>query len=106
MSIRVDGIRKTFGGFAALDDISLNVPQGELVGLLGPSGTVTTRPPHCTTQRITPGTQGTHDPDTHATMTTALTPGGTYHSAGAQVPPALGTSPSLQVHSAAMALDR
>ena len=31
MSIRVDGIRKTFGGFAALDDISLNVPQGELV---------------------------------------------------------------------------
>lgn len=38
MSIRVDGIRKTFGGFAALNDISLNVPQGELVGLLGPSG--------------------------------------------------------------------
>lgn len=38
MSIRVDGIRKTFGGFAALDDIALNVPQGELVGLLGPSG--------------------------------------------------------------------
>jgi len=38
MSIQVRNLRKTFGGFAALDDVSLDVPGGELVALLGPSG--------------------------------------------------------------------
>lgn len=38
MSIQVNGIRKTFGRFVALDDISLEFPGGELVALLGPSG--------------------------------------------------------------------
>jgi sulfate transport system ATP-binding protein len=38
MSIEVKGIRKTFGGFVALDDISLEFPTGELIALLGPSG--------------------------------------------------------------------
>ncbi len=38
MSIEVRGIRKTFGHFTALDDISLDFPSGELVALLGPSG--------------------------------------------------------------------
>jgi sulfate/thiosulfate transport system ATP-binding protein len=38
MSIEVRGVNKSFGDFKALDDISLNFPDGELVALLGPSG--------------------------------------------------------------------
>jgi sulfate transport system ATP-binding protein len=38
MSIEVRNLRKTFGDFVALDNISLDVPGGELVALLGPSG--------------------------------------------------------------------
>jgi sulfate transport system ATP-binding protein len=38
MSIEVRGIRKTFGGFVALDGVSLDFPTGELIALLGPSG--------------------------------------------------------------------
>jgi sulfate/thiosulfate transport system ATP-binding protein len=38
MSIEVRNLRKTFGRFVALDDVSLDVPGGELVALLGPSG--------------------------------------------------------------------
>ena len=38
MSIEVRNIRKTFGSFVALDDVSLDIPTGELVALLGPSG--------------------------------------------------------------------
>jgi len=38
MSISVKGIRKCFGKFVALDDVSLEIPAGQLVALLGPSG--------------------------------------------------------------------
>src|SRR6476619_1610674 len=38
MSIQVRNLRKAFGDFVALDDVSLDVPGGELVALLGPSG--------------------------------------------------------------------
>ncbi|MBX3664726.1 MAG: sulfate ABC transporter ATP-binding protein [Burkholderiales bacterium] len=38
MSIEVRNIRKAFGDFAAVDNVSLDVPTGELVALLGPSG--------------------------------------------------------------------
>jgi len=38
MSIHVRGITKSFGSFTALDDVSLEVPEGTLLALLGPSG--------------------------------------------------------------------
>jgi sulfate transport system ATP-binding protein len=38
MSIEVRNISKRFGGFVAVEDVSLEVSAGELVALLGPSG--------------------------------------------------------------------
>jgi sulfate transport system ATP-binding protein len=38
MSITVKNVSKHFGSFAAVDDVSLEVPNGSLVALLGPSG--------------------------------------------------------------------
>ncbi|WP_372391559.1 sulfate/molybdate ABC transporter ATP-binding protein [Xanthomonas sp. NCPPB 3582] len=38
MGIRIHRLRKQFENFTALDDISLDVRQGELLALLGPSG--------------------------------------------------------------------
>ena len=38
MSIDVRDVTKRFGAFTALDDVTLEVPDGELVALLGPSG--------------------------------------------------------------------
>src|SRR5438067_343274 len=38
MRIDVDAISKRFGDFAALDEVTLEVPAGSLTTLLGPSG--------------------------------------------------------------------
>jgi sulfate/thiosulfate transport system ATP-binding protein len=38
MSISIQNVSKRFGDFVALDDVSLGVPTGSLVALLGPSG--------------------------------------------------------------------
>jgi sulfate/thiosulfate transport system ATP-binding protein len=38
MGISVEGARKQFGDFVALDDVSIEVPDGSLTALLGPSG--------------------------------------------------------------------
>ena len=38
MSIEAVKITKKFGSFTALKDVDLEVPSGELVALLGPSG--------------------------------------------------------------------
>ena len=36
--ISVKGVTKRFGDYVALDDVSLDVPDGSLTALLGPSG--------------------------------------------------------------------
>lgn len=38
MSIAIRNITKQFGAFQALDNVSLDIPSGQLVALLGPSG--------------------------------------------------------------------
>ena len=38
MGISVEGANKRFGDFQALDDVSIEVPDGSLTALLGPSG--------------------------------------------------------------------
>lgn len=38
MSVSIQNIHKTFGSYRALDDVSLEVPEGSLTALLGPSG--------------------------------------------------------------------
>ena len=36
--IRVDHIRKSFGGIHAVDDCSFDIPEGSITGLIGPNG--------------------------------------------------------------------
>src|SRR5271154_6134577 len=36
--LQVDGLRKSFGGLVAVNDISLAVSAGEVLGLIGPNG--------------------------------------------------------------------
>jgi ABC-type branched-subunit amino acid transport system ATPase component/ABC-type branched-subunit amino acid transport system permease subunit len=36
--LRVDGLRRHFGGVVAVDDVSLEVRAGEVLGLIGPNG--------------------------------------------------------------------
>ena len=38
MSIEVHGVTKRFGDFVALDNVSVDIPTGQLTALLGPSG--------------------------------------------------------------------
>jgi sulfate transport system ATP-binding protein len=38
LSIEIENVNKRFGGFVALDNVSVSIPSGQLTALLGPSG--------------------------------------------------------------------
>jgi ABC-2 type transport system ATP-binding protein len=38
LAVKVEHLTKKFGGFTAVDDVSFEVPAGEIVGYLGPNG--------------------------------------------------------------------
>jgi ABC-2 type transport system ATP-binding protein len=38
MSISIEHLTKTYGGFAAVDDVTIEIPSGSVFGLLGPNG--------------------------------------------------------------------
>ena len=66
MAISVEHVTKNFGDFVALDDVSVDVPDGSLTALLGPSGggkstaaaTHTPAPTEPAAGTITPGPPG------------------------------------------------
>ena len=37
-ALHLEHLRKTFGSFTAVDDVSLTVPRGSVYGFLGPNG--------------------------------------------------------------------
>ncbi len=45
--LQVDGMTKMFGGFVALDSVSLHLNQGERLGLIGPNGSGKTTMINC-----------------------------------------------------------
>jgi ABC-2 type transport system ATP-binding protein len=46
-AVEVRGLRKVYGGFVALDDVSLSVADGEIFGILGPNGAGKTTTVEC-----------------------------------------------------------
>ena len=56
--LTVSGLTKRFGGFTALQDVSFDVNQGEIVGLIGPNGSGKTTCFNCVSGTLAP-TAGT-----------------------------------------------
>ena len=52
--LRVDAITKTFGGFTALDNISVDIRKGERFGLIGPNGSGKTTLINCISGALRP----------------------------------------------------
>ena len=53
-AIRVDSLAKIFGGLAAVDGVTLEVPAGERRALIGPNGAGKTTLFHCVTGTLAP----------------------------------------------------
>src|SRR5436853_1382954 len=58
LPLRIQSLVKSFGGRAALADVSLEVAEGEILGLLGPNGAGKTTLIRCVVGRVAPD-QGT-----------------------------------------------
>ena len=52
--LRVDGLTKMFGGFVALDNISIEIRKGERFGLIGPNGSGKTTLVNCISGALRP----------------------------------------------------
>ena len=52
--LRVSGLTKRFGGFAALNAVSFDVYEGEILGLIGPNGSGKTTAFNCISGALTP----------------------------------------------------
>jgi ABC-2 type transport system ATP-binding protein len=53
--IEVHGLRKCYGRVAALDDLSFEVPEGSVTGLLGPNGRLRVTSPRRRRRACVPG---------------------------------------------------
>jgi branched-chain amino acid transport system ATP-binding protein len=47
--LQVDSITKTFGGIIALNNVSFNLNEGEILGIIGPNGSGKTTVVNCVT---------------------------------------------------------
>lgn len=56
MTLRTEGLVKKYGNRTVVNDVSINVKQGEIVGLLGPNGAGKTTSFYMTTGLIVPNT--------------------------------------------------
>ncbi len=52
--LSVTGLTKRFGGFTALDNVSFEVEEGEILGLIGPNGSGKTTAFNCISGTLTP----------------------------------------------------
>ena len=67
LDLEIRGLRKRYGGFTAVDDVSLQVGQGQFVCLLGPSGCGKTTTLRCVAGLEDPGRR--RHPDRRAEVT-------------------------------------